>query len=91
MTDKSCDNVDWGLCTWEGAKRETLRRWASLPLERIIAALEEMDGLNEALHGSASIASSPSVIQERRGDYCGAGEDPQASERTIKSWVSRDS
>jgi hypothetical protein len=37
--------IDWSLTTWEGARREQLRRWAALPLERVIAALEEMDEL----------------------------------------------
>ncbi len=36
------DPVDWSLTTWEGARREQLRRWAKLPLERIVAAQEEM-------------------------------------------------
>jgi hypothetical protein len=39
------DLVDWSLTTWEGARREQLRRWAELPLERIILALEEMEEL----------------------------------------------
>jgi len=33
------------LTSWEGARREQLRRWAELPLERIIMALEEMADL----------------------------------------------
>lgn len=37
--------IDWSLTTWEGARREQLRRWAELPLERIILALEEMEEL----------------------------------------------
>jgi hypothetical protein len=36
----STDGIDWSLTTWEGARREQLRRWAELPLERIILALE---------------------------------------------------
>jgi hypothetical protein len=39
------DSIDWSLTTWEGARREQLRRWAELPLERIILALEEMEEL----------------------------------------------
>jgi hypothetical protein len=39
------DHFDWSLTTWEGARREQLRRWAELPLERIILALEEMEEL----------------------------------------------
>jgi hypothetical protein len=38
-------NIDWSLTTFEGARREQMRRWAALPLERMVAALEEMDQL----------------------------------------------
>jgi hypothetical protein len=37
--------VDWSLTTFEGARREQMRRWAALPLERMVAALEEMEQL----------------------------------------------
>jgi len=45
MTDEAPPRdppIDWRLTTWEGARREELRRWSQLPLERIVAALEEM-------------------------------------------------
>lgn len=38
-------DIDWSLTTWEGARREQMRRWAALPLERAIMALEEMEEL----------------------------------------------
>ncbi len=38
-------DIDWSLTTWEGARREQMRRWAELPLERAIMALEEMESL----------------------------------------------
>jgi hypothetical protein len=38
-------DIDWSLTTWEGARREQLRRWAALPLKNVIAALEEMEAL----------------------------------------------
>lgn len=50
--------VDWSLTTWEGARREQMRRWAALPLERIIMALEEMQTLGEQL-ASPSEDSDP--------------------------------
>jgi hypothetical protein len=37
------DDIDWSRATWEGARREQMHRWAALPLERMVAALEEMD------------------------------------------------
>lgn len=43
------DAIDWRLTTWEGARREQLRRWAELPLERVLLALEEMQDLAERL------------------------------------------
>ena len=39
------DAIAWRLTTWEGAQREQLRRWAELPLENVIRALEEMEQL----------------------------------------------
>ena len=42
--------IDWSLTTWQGARREQLRRWAQLPLERIVSALEEMEDLANRLN-----------------------------------------
>ena len=39
----------WESATWEGARREQMRRWAALPLEEIVAAQEEMAELAERL------------------------------------------
>ncbi len=44
-TDTRDEAIDWRLTTWEGAQREQLRRWAELPLEDIVRALEEMEQL----------------------------------------------
>ncbi len=71
MTAKT-DDADWSLATWEGSQRESLRRWAKLPLENIIAALEEMQALNDALHVSdvsaAGSQSTGNVQEPCRGD-----------------------
>ena len=37
--------IDWSLTTWEGARREQLRRWAALPRDGVNEAIEEMDDL----------------------------------------------
>ena len=50
MSDVDSEEIDWSLTTWEGARREQLRRWAALPLERIVLALEEMQELARASH-----------------------------------------
>jgi hypothetical protein len=47
--DNELDAIDWSLTTWQGARREQMRRWAELPLENIVAALEEMQTLAEQL------------------------------------------
>lgn len=45
--DPAADGIDWRLTTWDGSRREQLRRWAALPLERVILAIEEMQDLAE--------------------------------------------
>jgi hypothetical protein len=52
------EGIDWSLTTWEGSRREQLRRWAELPLERAILALEEMETLSRQLQGTASTPST---------------------------------
>lgn len=39
------DEIDWSLATWEGSRREQLRRWSKLSLREIILAQEEMQEL----------------------------------------------
>lgn len=51
--DKPNEAIDWRLTTWDGAQREQMRRWAELPLERIILALEEMRQISERLSSPA--------------------------------------
>lgn len=40
-------HIDWSLTTWEGSRREQLRRWRKLTLRQKLEALEEMDELAE--------------------------------------------
>lgn len=65
MAKKPQDSVDWKLATWDGAKREALRRWAALPLERIVAALEEMQEFGNVLQASNAVGA----IHERESRY----------------------
>jgi hypothetical protein len=49
MADES--KIDWELTTWEGSRRDTLRRWSRLSLREKLQAVEEMAELTERLHG----------------------------------------
>jgi hypothetical protein len=40
-------SIEWSLTTWEGSRREQLRRWADLSLREIILAQEDMRELSE--------------------------------------------
>ena len=73
MPETNTDRIDWSLTTWQGARREQLRRWGALPLERIVLALEEMQELTEWLHPRAGEVDAQS---EQRADRSrdGAGE-----------------
>lgn len=58
--------VDWSVTTYEGARREQLRRWAELPLDQVIASLEEMEALSEPWRasGGARAGSAPMKVHE---------------------------
>ena len=49
FANRADGEIDWSLTTWEGARREQMRRWAALPLESIVRALEEMEDLAKQL------------------------------------------
>ena len=45
--ESETDAIDWSLTTWEGSRREQLRRWSELSLREIIQAQEDMRELSE--------------------------------------------
>ncbi len=59
---------DWRVTSFEGARREQLRRWARLPLEQILLAIEEMQDIAHAL-GTAPAGRYDEIVlrQEGRG------------------------
>lgn len=58
MSNSSEAEIDWSMATFDGARREQLRRWAELPLIDILTALEEMETLAARL-GDAQPAPTP--------------------------------
>lgn len=52
------DAIDWTLTTWEGARREQLRRWSALTLEEVVRAQEEMQALADRLSQSGASSSA---------------------------------
>ena len=66
MSNADRDNIDWSLTTWEGARREQLRRWAALPLENVVAALEEMQEISEWLHVDDGEVCAPGSSKDTR-------------------------
>ncbi|MCU1314914.1 MAG: hypothetical protein JWN63_236 [Candidatus Acidoferrum typicum] len=57
--DSQTDAIDWSLTTWEGARREQMRRWGRMPLAEMILALEEMQVLAEKLAQSSGSSAGP--------------------------------
>ncbi len=51
--DPHTSDFDWRLTSFEGARREQLRRWAQLPLENILLAIEEMEDIAARLSAQA--------------------------------------
>lgn len=46
--DSAASEFDWRVTSFEGARREQLRRWSRLPLEQILLAIEEMQDIAQA-------------------------------------------
>lgn len=59
-------DIDWRSATWDGARREQMRRWAELPLERAIMALEEME---EVAKEFAQAPQNSPVARETQQGY----------------------
>jgi len=63
-SEQETDDIDWSLTTWEGSRREQLRRWAALPLERVIRALEEMQEVSDGFRQTGDTRSGSAAENE---------------------------
>jgi hypothetical protein len=67
------DAIDWSVTTWEGSRREQMRRWSELTFDEILRAQEEMAELaaefwnpieprtGETVSGAALVREEPSA------------------------------
>jgi len=53
------ENFDWSLTTWEGSRREQLRRWSELSLEEIVRAQEDMREISERFAQMRAATTGP--------------------------------
>jgi methyltransferase-like protein len=51
-------DIDWSLTTWEGSRREKIRRWSELSFDEILNAQEEMAEL-AAINRTVDSTASP--------------------------------
>ncbi len=63
------DAIDWSMTTWEGSRREQLRRWSELTFDEILRAQEEMAELaaefgNPIVPRTGEPASSAELVRE---------------------------
>ncbi|MEW6247048.1 MAG: hypothetical protein AB1555_10095 [Nitrospirota bacterium] len=68
--DSQTPPINWRLTSFEGARREQLRRWAQLPLEVILQAIEEMGDL------SRQLGTAPAIDHEETPEnhWCSEGQ-----------------
>ena len=62
--DAQPTDFDWLLTSFDGARREQLRRWAQLPLEEILPAVEEMEDLAKQIGAERSSSPEESLRDE---------------------------
>lgn len=58
--------IDWSVATYEGARREQLRRWRELSLREIVAALEEMQAIAIKLGNADALTPNPFATRDTR-------------------------
>lgn len=79
LMSKDKNEIDWSLTTFKGSRREQLRRWAQLPLEKILLAIEEMQEIAQMLGtapaGGHGEPASGSRVQEPPAGYGTSGAD----------------
>ncbi len=77
-------DFDWRLTTFEGARREQLRRWAQLPLEDLLKALEEMEDLSRQLGTAPAAECGEAVwnvsVSESPAEYGKGGADQECDD-----------
>jgi hypothetical protein len=56
--------IDWSLTTWDGSRREQLRRWSQLTMDEILEAQEEMAELATEIGGDAALAVFASLTYQ---------------------------
>jgi CRISPR-associated protein Csx17 len=66
---ESDKNIDWSRTTFEGSRREQLRRWAALSLRERLEALDRLSDQASQLAAKASPAATVSAAQEAHASY----------------------
>ncbi len=61
-------DIDWSKTTFEGSRREQLKRWCAMSLRERLEALDQLTARAERIHAIAAKTSSAEV-QETRLDY----------------------
>jgi hypothetical protein len=91
MTERSEPEImDWSLTTWEGNRRAQMELWASMTLDRILEAQEEMAELSRDLARQSGHIARPSTdrgpdgrqaaVEPPRGTQENRSGDPAANE-----------
>lgn len=78
MTDERSEEIDWSSATWEGARREELRRWRMLSLREKLDAVDELNALGASLIEARRAKGLPYV-------------DPDTGERVTKRKIAEQS
>jgi hypothetical protein len=67
------DDIDWALTTWEGARREQLRRWLRLSVRERLEAVDRMGRTAEELARlHKAPAAEPLGSAQKRSDRGGS-------------------
>lgn len=56
------DTIDWSVTTFEGSRKEQIRRAAQVPFDEILDAIEELAGLTQELARTGAPSDAPTLV-----------------------------
>ena len=87
QNEQPADGIDWSLTTWEGSRREQLRRWRMLTLRERLQNLEDMAELVEHFR---QMRETGKFSAARPAQLVPAASEAPAVHQTLPRYDSRD-
>ena len=88
MPEDQDDDIDWSLTTWEGSRREQLRRWANLTFDEILFAQEEMADLAQQFREQSALDAQEPFPFQGKSSHRSVAKNPDNQSEPLRKTLS---